>query len=129
MEKLASPQVIFVAIVSFIGLASVGTLAVFKPKVEKPKAEKSIVVEKPVMIRTIPIIPQPKPDFQRVASASTVELTPKPTPTVEPPVSAEVGEPHSPHRHWRVAHNNTDICAAHRMHKIITNHGKSWRCR
>jgi hypothetical protein len=90
-----------------------------------------------VAVRTIPMFPElafddrwrvpPEPQAATspadVADQRSVQRQPKHEPEPAPRKERRVER----HRHHAVSHSN--VCTRHGMHKVITHHGKSWRCR
>lgn len=144
---------VFIAVVFALGIASIVALSMgSKPKQKKLVASDLIASEltrmkdqsvmapevkppPPRVVRTIPIPPQQTPDWINTikdTKASEPEVSaPQPTSvSEEPPVSSDKSSDtvpeHTVRRHW---HSDEDICTRHGLHKVVTNHGRSWRCR
>lgn len=141
-RKLTTPQFLITAIVSSVVIAAATTVVAYRAPKEAKVAEQlkdqSQVPAKgnrevhPVIIRTIPIVPQPKPDWLAHAKEPVPEEEKDAatlSPPTEPLVSSEA-EPNSPRRHQRSYENHQggNICTRTGGRRVELNHGKSWRC-
>jgi hypothetical protein len=138
MGELTMQQSILGAVAFSIGISVVASLAMYTPKKiivpmaenqnsipigRKGDTEKIAYAPSTHIVRTIPISVKPT---EPPADDRVVEPVSAPAPAVEEPVSSPAD---SVRRHRRSRyHHDGDICKRHGMHKVETNHGRSWRC-
>jgi hypothetical protein len=93
-------------------------------RIEVPKVEPL-----PLAQKTDPIFSVAPPKVAPVRIIDTSKLVTErvvpDAPVAEPPVAKEGPQPAAK----RVAETESNVCTRHKLRKVITNGGRSWRCR
>jgi hypothetical protein len=109
---------LLLAVLPALLFGTVVVLTAPKPKPPPVKAEPLPV--RPV--RVVSFVRPPEPMIQTVVDEPLAEPEPVPLPPSKPPYAVRRSEN-------VVRHSEDNICTRHNLRKVVTNGGRSWRCR
>jgi hypothetical protein len=121
---------------TLVGVVSSGIISL--AGYSHPANKRSQVVEQHPPRVVMPVeasYTMPKADRLAIRMIPLEKPEPAPLPTVRPEGQEPAGEPEPKTRHRHVAERErredrpSNVCERHHLRKVVTNGGRSWRCR